>query len=213
MPTLVTEKSKEKRAVKRSLYPRLWTAEEFLDWLRPGVHADLIAGQLFMHSPVNIYHGRQLNTLDYLLRGFIDTKQLGELFRETIAVRFDQRYVFLPDLCYFNSEQVARLVPGYVPFAPNMVVEALSPRTARRDTGVKFAAYKQYGVQEYWILNPIEGEHRFYAREGDLLVEFAKRDERIQSRTLPGFYIKREWLSPVKAPSPTACLREILSES
>ena len=33
---------------------RLWTAEEFLEWLKPGVHADLINGEIFLHSPVNL---------------------------------------------------------------------------------------------------------------------------------------------------------------
>ena len=212
MPALKAAERKEKRAVKPSLYPRLWTSEEFLDWLRPGVRADLIHGQLFMHSPANIYHGRQLNTLDYLLRGYIDAKQAGELFRESIAVQFDGRDVFLPDLCYFNPEQVSRLVPAYVPFAPTMVVEALSQRTARRDTGIKFAAYERHGVQEYWIIDPIEEDHRFFVREENLLVEFAKREDRVESRSLPGFFIKREWLSPTKAPSVRACLREILGE-
>ena len=32
---------------------RLWTADEFLEWLQPGVHSDLIDGEKFRHSPVN----------------------------------------------------------------------------------------------------------------------------------------------------------------
>ncbi|MBV9997479.1 MAG: hypothetical protein JO015_00030 [Verrucomicrobia bacterium] len=30
----------------------LWNADEFLDWLEPGVHAELLNGKLLMHSPV-----------------------------------------------------------------------------------------------------------------------------------------------------------------
>lgn len=213
MPTLEAKSLKEKRAVKRSVYPSLWTADEFLEWLRPGVHADLINGRLFMHSPVILNHARQLNTLDFLLRNYIEENGLGKLFRETIAVRFDGRDVFLPDLCYFTNAQAPLLPPGHVPFAPTLVVEALSPRTARRDTGIKFAAYERHGVQEYWTLAPIEGEHRFFAREENLLVEFAKGEERVDARTLPGFYVKRSWLNPMQTQPPKIWLHEVLGRS
>jgi hypothetical protein len=36
MPTLVSESKTIRR--------ELWTADDFLDWLQPGVHADLIEG-------------------------------------------------------------------------------------------------------------------------------------------------------------------------
>ncbi len=37
---------------------QLLTADEFLDWLQPGVFADLIDGEKFMHSPVHLKHAR-----------------------------------------------------------------------------------------------------------------------------------------------------------
>jgi len=38
--------------------------------------------------------------------------------------------------------------------APDMVIEILSPATARRDRMVKFNQYRQAGVREYWIADP-----------------------------------------------------------
>jgi len=32
---------------------KLLTAEEFLDWLKPGVFADLVNGESVMHSPLS----------------------------------------------------------------------------------------------------------------------------------------------------------------
>jgi Uma2 family endonuclease len=40
-----------------SIAHELWTADEFLDWLEPGVFADLIDGEILMHSPVSLLHG------------------------------------------------------------------------------------------------------------------------------------------------------------
>jgi Uma2 family endonuclease len=38
--------------------------------------------------------------------------------------------------------------------APTLVVEALSPSTAKRDRGAKFAAYQAAGVKELWFVVP-----------------------------------------------------------
>src|SRR5947208_475312 len=57
---------------------RLLTSEEFLDWLQPGVFADLIGGEIVMHSPVNLRHARLMNFIDHLLRSYLEHKNLGE---------------------------------------------------------------------------------------------------------------------------------------
>ena len=209
MPMLEAAKPK-KRATKQSNYPRLWTADEFLAWLQPDRRADLIAGQKFMHSPASLRHATLLNTVDALLRSYLAEKDLGSLYREVIALKFSDRYVFEPDMMYFTKEQDAQLLSSYAQLVPVLVVEALSKRTAKRDVGIKFAAYEQFGVQEYWILDPLKSEHRFYAREGGLLVEFAQDEEKIESKSIPGFYLRRQWLTSVNPPSFLACYKEIM---
>ncbi len=190
---------------------RLWTAGEFLDWLEPGTHADLIDGEKLMHSPVNFRHANLLNFLDRLLAAFIEKRRLGRLYREVVAVRLSSRNVFLPDLAYFTNEQVPRLAETHAAFAPTWVAEALSPWTAERDTGPKFAAYEEHGVQEYWILDPDRLEHRFYRREGELLVEFAEGEAVIRAQTIPGFWVRRDWLNPEQLPAVSACLDDLLA--
>lgn len=203
MPTVVSISSEQ----------RVWTAEEFLEWLQPGVHADLISGEKFMHSPVNLRHADLLNFVDHLLRSYLERKRLGKLYREVVAVRLGSRNVFLPDLAFFTSAQVPRLRDTHAPFAPTLVVEALSPYSAERDTGPKFAAYEEHGVQEYWVLDPEGLAHRFYRREGELLVEFAHGAELIQSQTVPGFWLQRAWLDPEKLPEVSRCRVELESGS
>ncbi|MDP3176814.1 MAG: Uma2 family endonuclease [Spirochaetaceae bacterium] len=38
--------------------------------------------------------------------------------------------------------------------APDFTIEILSPRTARRDFGLKWELYERHGVREYWIVDP-----------------------------------------------------------
>lgn len=190
---------------------RLLTAEEFLDWLKPGVFADLIGGEIFMHSPANLRHADLISFVDHLLRSFLEEEPQGKLYRECVAVRFSVREMFMPDLAFFTKAQAARLNPAYAPFAPTFVLEALSPATAAVDTGQKFAAYELHGVKEYWILDPDELDHHFYRREGEMLVEFAAAEDLIPSFSIPGFWVKRAWLNPAKLPKVSECLREILT--
>ena len=189
---------------------RLLTSEEFLAWLQPGVFADLIGGEIFMHSPVNLRHARLVNFIDCLLRLYSEQEDLGELHRESVAIRLSTRETFMPDLAFFTKSQAARLAETHAPFAPTFVLEALSPRTASRDTGPKFAAYELHGVQEYWILDPEKLDHHFYRREGDMLSEFAADQERIESASVRGFWVKRAWLNPERCPPVRASLDEIL---
>ena len=186
------------------------TSEEFLDWLQPGVFADLIGGDIVMHSPVNLRHARLINFVDRLMGAYIEHQDLGELHRESVAVRLSVRETFLPDLAYFSKAQVVRLATTHASFAPALVVEALSPATAANDTGRKFAAYELHGVTEYWILDPEKLNHRFYKREGDMLAEFATGADRIDSASLAQFWIRRRWLNPANLPPVRTCLAEIL---
>jgi Uma2 family endonuclease len=189
------------------------TSEEFLDWLEPGIHADLIAGEIIMQSPVSFIHAKLLNFVDALLRLYIEEKKLGEVYREVIAVKLGSRHTFLPDLCFFTNEQVNRLMPTYAPFAPTLIVEVLSPSSEIRDRRYKFAAYEEFGVQEYWILDPERALHQIYRRNGDLLVPHGSiTDDQMDSEAVHGFFLRRKWLNAPEFPKVISCLREILSK-
>lgn len=191
---------------------RLWTAEEFLDWLQPHVRADLIDGEKHTASPVNLRHGRLVNLFHILLSMHVERRKLGEVHREVVAVRLSPRNVFMPDVSFFTHEQVKRFERVFIPFAPTFVMEALSPGNSEHDTKRKFAKYEEHGVQEYWILDPEHLRHEFYRREGELLVEFGRGEEQIHSHSVQGFWVKRSWLNPEQLPEVGRCLREITGE-
>ncbi len=51
--------------------------------------------------------------------------------------------------------------------APNLVIEVLSPNTAKNDRGKKKDAYESAGVREYWIVNPAEKSIEVYLLNND----------------------------------------------
>ena len=178
----------------------LLTAEKFMEWLEPGTFADLIDGEVFMHSPVSIPHADLLNFLDAVLRLYVDRRGLGFLYREVVAVRLDRRNVFQPDLAFYPADRRSDFRRNHIEGAPDLVVEVLSPGTAARDTGPKFAEYERHGVIEYWVLDPQTLAHRFYRRAGDELVEYAAGAAKIESQAVPGFFVLRGWLDPERTP-------------
>ena len=49
--------------------------------------------------------------------------------------------------------------------APDLVVEVLSPGTARYDRGHKKSMYEKHGIREYWIVNPADRSVEQYVLE------------------------------------------------
>jgi Uma2 family endonuclease len=98
------------------------------------------------------------------------------------------------DIAFYTREQESLFRETHTPVAPTWVAEILSAATALNDVGRKFAKYEEYGVKEYWILDPKTLAHRFYSRRDNLLLEFGQNEEIIRSRAIPGFWVKRIWL-------------------
>ena len=202
MPTLVSVDAEHEYS--------LLTAEEFLDWLQPDRRADLIDGEIALHSPVSLKHARLVRFLAELISAHCRRKKIGgEVLTDVVAVRLSSRNVFEPDLSWMDADQVAQVLETHTPFAPRWVCEVLSSRTADRDVGPKFAAYEEHGVDEYWILDPGPLRHRFYARQGEFLVEHSVDEEWIVSQAIPGFRVHRGWLNPEQMPDMDACLAQI----
>lgn len=187
------------------------TAEEFFDWAEEDTFADLINGEVQMHSPVSLPHARLANFIDRLLGSYVEKHELGEVHREGWAVRLSTRNVVMPDVAYFTQEQMKQFTNTYAPLAPALAVEVISKSSVKRETRDKFAIYEEHGVEEYWLLDPERLEHRFFVRRGGLFVEQGSGEEKISSRTVPGFFVRRQWLDPASPPQVTGCLAEIES--
>jgi Uma2 family endonuclease len=60
--------------------------------------------------------------------------------------------VVQPDIVYLTRARRKIIARDRLQAATDLVIEVLSPRTARRDRGEKLAIYAEAGVKEYWMV-------------------------------------------------------------
>ena len=75
-------------------------------------------------------------------------------FGNGLLVHLTDEYAFVPDVMVVCDRSKIRSDGVYG--APDLVVEVLSPSTAKNDRGRKEDIYEQCGVREYWIVNPTD---------------------------------------------------------
>ena len=82
-----------------------------------------------------------------------------------VDVVLAEHSIVQPDVVYVSNER-AWILRQRVEGAPDLVVEILSPGTARRDLGEKLRLYAESGVAEYWIVDPILETFEFLENDG-----------------------------------------------
>jgi Uma2 family endonuclease len=78
----------------------------------------------------------------------------GKIYVAPVDVYLDDANVVQPDVLWVAPGSACVPFEGkYLRGAPDLVVEVLSPGTARRDKKAKFDLYEKHGVREYWLID------------------------------------------------------------
>lgn len=81
----------------------------------------------------------------------------GKMFIAPLDIVFSDYNVLQPDVLFFRASRVHVIdLDKVTRHAPDIAVEVLSPSTRKRDHGRKMEIYEQYGVKEYWLVNPFD---------------------------------------------------------
>lgn len=104
-------------------------------------------------SPVDSHQDMILDAAAYLK--MLIPYLAGTLRIAPLDVHIDGQNTVQPDVFWVSADNPrCRLgEDGYWYGAPDLVVEVLSPGTARRDRGIKFRLYERAGVREYWLID------------------------------------------------------------
>jgi Uma2 family endonuclease len=140
-----------------------FTQQQFRRWVdqRPRAdinHYELIHGRIVMTPPAGQIHASVEATLAYLLGQHVANNRLGTVFGSSAGYDLPSGDTVEPDLSFVSRERLSAAPSTgpdeFLSVAPNLVVEILSPSTARRDLTEKKSIYERNGVDEYWIVDP-----------------------------------------------------------
>ena len=126
---------------------------------------ELLYGRLPVTPAPTIRHQLVMAEVGYFLREHARRHGGLSVFSPVDVVLADHSIV-QPDVIYVSRER-AGIVRQRIEGAPDLVVEILSPSTARRDTLEKMRLYAESGVVEYWIVDPVLETFEFLENTSD----------------------------------------------
>jgi Uma2 family endonuclease len=143
-----------------STQTRLMTADEFLEMPDDGLRHELIRGEVVTMSLPGGRHGKVTLKIGRLIGNHVDDWHLGEAFAaETgFLIERDPDTVRGPDVGFVRAERLPEITypDRYVPFAPDLAVEVLSPNDRPDDVMEKVQEWLPAGSQLVWTIDPIE---------------------------------------------------------
>jgi Uma2 family endonuclease len=172
----------------------LLTAEDF--WEIPdvaGKRFELVEGELIEMPAAGGTHGYIVKVLLRLLDPFVVANDLGEVFGDGLGyiISRDPDVVRVPDVSFVARERIpAGGIPeGFIPFAPDLAVEVVSPNDRADDVHDKVREYLGAGTRMVLVLWP---KHRSVSVHEPGLVarELGPEDELDGGDVLPGFRVR-----------------------
>jgi Uma2 family endonuclease len=117
-----------------------------------GKRYQVVEGELIVAPAPTSGHQRTIGRLFAALHAFVEANDLGEVLLSPIDVILSKTNVVQPDILFIAKRRL-RIIKDQITGPPDLVVEILSPKSARLDTVRKLDLYARFGVPHYWILN------------------------------------------------------------
>lgn len=123
-----------------------------------GIRVELIDGVIYdMATPTNIHQALIVKIVSRLNDFIEKNKGTCVPFVAPLDVKpseEDNKTMVQPDVFVVCDRDIAK--KRFFESAPDLVIEVLSPSTKKRDSGIKMRKYKETGVREYWIVDPVQ---------------------------------------------------------
>lgn len=153
---------------------KLVTAEQLSCMPDDGYRYDLIDGVLIRMPPPNFEHGELSGEIGWYLQNHVRPDRLGVVVgAETgFLLARDPDVVLAPDAAFVRAD---RLPPRdqwrqYLPLAPDLAVEIVSPSERLTKVAEKAARYLAYGTRLVWVLHPRRRTVTVYTPDGGVRV-------------------------------------------
>lgn len=170
---------------------RLWTfAELEAELPETNQPTELWDGQLIMPPSPSFEH--QENSLHFFkaLDAWVSQHRLGKVVAAPMDMVLSPHRAVQPDVLFIAKERLG-IIQRCVRGPADLVAEVVSPGSRRRDRIDKRDLYEQYGVREFWLIDPEARTVEVFFLEDEqyrLLGRF-RPGQTAKSRLLPGFKV------------------------
>lgn len=131
-----------------------WTAQQVRALPEDGNRYELIAGELLVTPAPRGVHQEAIVALVTRLEPWLRETRIGRVLVSPADLSLGEDEVLQPDLFVYRTATGARLRDWTDIVELRLVVEVVSPSTARYDRQLKRRRYQRAGIAEYWIVDP-----------------------------------------------------------
>jgi Uma2 family endonuclease len=176
---------------------RLWSYDQLVAELpETNQPTELWDGELLM-APAPFYgHQRIVFRLHKALDEWVERRGLGEVVGSPVDMVLSPHRVVQPDVAFVAQAHLG-IIGDAIQGPADLVAEIISPGGRQRDRIEKKDLYEQYGVTEYWIVDPEAATVEVFSlgprRQYELTGRYRPGEE-ARSQLLPGFAVNVVWL-------------------
>lgn len=116
---------------------------------------ELIDGELYEMTPAGGEHGEITMELGARVRNHVRERRLGRVTAAETGYKLSEITTLAPDIGFIAADRAPERLPkGYIPLAPDLAVEVVSPSDRAADVQHKVQMYLQFGVKLVWVVYP-----------------------------------------------------------
>jgi Uma2 family endonuclease len=171
------------------MHATFMTAEELLHANIPDKRTELVRGVLRVREPAGARHGSVTINLTIRLGTHVERAGAGQLFAAETGFTLSRGpdTVRAPDIAFVRRERLPEPIPaGFPEFAPDLVVEVLSPDDRPGEVLAKIGDWLVGGARLVWVIDPTRRSARIYRQDGSE-TSIGEEEQLDGEDVLPGF--------------------------
>ena len=171
-----------------SVAAKILTWDDIKNWPEDAGRTEIVDGDLVMSPTPATRHQRICTLLGAEIFLFVRQNSLGEFLSSPMHVILAPHVHYEPDLCFIAKHRQDIVKEKFIDGPPDLIIEVISESNRTHDTVVKFHHYAQYGVSEYWLVDPRDNEISTWRLEDNeyVLLGRARPGDRVVTKVLSG---------------------------
>ena len=175
---------------------RRLTYADYCKFPDDGKRHELIDGAHYVSPSPRYIHQQIIINLASIFHAWTRETENGIVLTAPFDILLSENDIVQPDLIFISNENRDILTEKNAQGAPDITIEVLSPGNPQYDRQLKYHRYEQFGIREYWIIDPVLEEVRVYRLEKghykDAIIFNHDTRSTLESSLLPGLFIPLE---------------------